>query len=65
MNGVPWLHAIVHIISLVLPGCTPLYRAILNNDTDMVREVLHAGADVNLRRLGMADDSLGETPLMK
>ena len=46
-------------------GCTPIYRAILNNDADLVREILHSGADVNLRRLGLTGDSLGETPLQK
>lgn len=44
-------------------GCTALYRAILSNCADVARELVHAGADVNLRRLGF--DVGAETPLVK
>lgn len=44
-------------------GCSPLYRAIVSNKADVTRLLLHAGGDVNLRRLGF--DREAETPLMK
>ncbi|KAK3757349.1 hypothetical protein RRG08_008737 [Elysia crispata] len=44
-------------------GCTSLYRAILSNCAEVARELIHAGADVNMRRLGF--DVGAETPLIK
>ncbi|XP_035829420.1 putative ankyrin repeat protein RF_0381 [Aplysia californica] len=44
-------------------GCTPLYRAIISNCAPVARELVHAGADVNIRRLGF--DIGAETPLIK
>ncbi|KAK7114601.1 putative ankyrin repeat protein RF_0381 [Littorina saxatilis] len=44
-------------------GCSPLYRAILTNKADVVRAILHAGGDVNLRKLGLSKGA--ETPLIK
>ncbi|KAK7505757.1 hypothetical protein BaRGS_00003028 [Batillaria attramentaria] len=44
-------------------GCSPLYRAIVSNKADVVRLLLHAGGDVNMRRLGFSQGA--ETPLIK
>ncbi|GFN77014.1 ankyrin repeat domain-containing protein 1-like [Plakobranchus ocellatus] len=44
-------------------GCTPLYRAIISNCASVARELVHAGADVNIHRLGF--DVGAETPLIK
>ncbi|XP_076448878.1 uncharacterized protein LOC143285460 [Babylonia areolata] len=44
-------------------GCSPMYRAIVSNKADVVRLILHAGGDVNLRRLGLSQGA--ETPLIK
>ncbi|RUS72912.1 hypothetical protein EGW08_019332, partial [Elysia chlorotica] len=43
-------------------GCTSLYRAILSNCAEVARELVHSGADVNMRRLGF--DVGAETPLI-
>ena len=40
-----------------------MYRAIVSNNADVVRLILHAGGDVNLRRLGLSQGA--ETPLIK
>ncbi|XP_064641327.1 ankyrin repeat domain-containing protein 29-like [Lineus longissimus] len=45
-------------------GCTPLYTAIMSNHAPLCRVLVHAGADVNLRQLGVVDP-VGETPLIK
>ena len=42
----------------------------MTNSAEVAREILHAGADVNLRRLGIDTDdgssaSTAETPLIK
>lgn len=45
---------------------TPFYRAILSKSTEVCRKLLHAGADINMRRLGLhGNNSEGETPLIK
>jgi len=44
-------------------GMTPLYRAIISKCSSVARELVHAGADVNIRRLGF--DVGAETPLIK
>ncbi|CAL1528964.1 unnamed protein product [Lymnaea stagnalis] len=44
-------------------GCSPLYRAITSNSVEVATELVHAGADVNIRRLGY--DVGAETPLIK
>ena len=44
-------------------GTSPLYRAILSNCARVVELLIHAKADVNLRRLGL--DRRVESPLMK
>ncbi|CAH1780541.1 unnamed protein product [Owenia fusiformis] len=44
-------------------GCTPLFTGILANHADVCRMIIHAGADVNLRRLGFNENS--ESPLIK
>ena len=48
-------------------GCTPLYRAILTNDTATCRVLVRAGADVNLRRLWKSSGKaeVAESPLIK
>lgn len=40
-----------------------MLRAIISNKADVVRLLLHAGGDVNLRRLGFVQGA--ETPLIK
>lgn len=44
-------------------GCAPLYRAILSNAANIVQLLIHAGADINLRIMGL--DVGAETPLIK
>ncbi|XP_056022784.1 ankyrin-2-like isoform X2 [Ostrea edulis] len=44
-------------------GCAPLYRAILSDAAKIVQLLIHAGADINLRILGL--DVGAETPLIK
>ncbi|XP_061180289.1 putative ankyrin repeat protein RF_0381 isoform X2 [Saccostrea echinata] len=44
-------------------GCAPLYRAILSNAVKIVQLLIHAGADINLRILGLGVGA--ETPLIK
>ncbi|XP_062569296.1 putative ankyrin repeat protein RF_0381 [Saccostrea cucullata] len=44
-------------------GCAPLYRAILSNAAKIVQLLIHAGADINLRILGLGVGA--ETPLIK
>ena len=53
------MNVYTHFVS----GCTSLYRAILSNCAEVARELIHAGADVNMRRLGF--DVGAETPLIK
>ena len=55
-----------NFVACIPPGCTPLYRAILTNSTAVCGHLIHAGADVNLRRLGMSGDTASaESPLIK
>ena len=52
-------------IALSNTGCTPLYRAILSNSTEVTQLLIHARADVNLRRLGIGAAAMAESPLIK
>ena len=50
------------IATLALVGCTPdLHKAVKDGDADRVRELLDAGADVNVRE--SSKDRLQYTPL--
>ena len=45
---------------------SPLYRAIMSKSASVCRILIHAGADVNIRRLGVHGESAeAETPLIK
>ena len=44
-------------------GTTPLYRAILSNSAKTVQLLIHAKADVNMRKIGFNMEA--ETPLIK
>ena len=51
------------IYMFLVSGCAPLYRAILSNAATIVQLLIHAGADINLRIIGL--DVGAETPLIK
>ncbi|KAK6184637.1 hypothetical protein SNE40_007072 [Patella caerulea] len=44
-------------------GCSPLYKAVLGNHTEVAQHMIHVGADVNTRRIGLELE--GETALIK
>ena len=53
-------------VLLQFPGMSPLYRAILSKAAKVCQVLIHAGADVNMRRLGVHGESAkAETPLIK
>ena len=59
------VHVCIHNVMRSV-GMTPLYRAIMSGSAETCRILVHAGSDVNMRRLGITGAaSSAETPLIK
>ena len=46
-----------------IPGTSPLYEAVIGGAVDIARILIHAKADVNMRKIG--EENGPDTPLTK